>query len=1150
MASSNAPSTCVPIFTRTHYHVWAVKMKVYLRSLGLWNVVETNEDPPALRANPTLAQLKAYNEDLLKKDKALTCIHSGLADHIFTSIMDLETPKSVWDKLKEIHEGGDRVNKTKLLTLKREFSMLQMKDGELIKDFSNRLMDVVNQIRLYGENLPDAKVVEKVMISVPQRFEAKISAIEESCDMTSLTIADLVSKLEAQEQRKTNHAEKDCRFKEKGKSKFQCTFCGKSGHTEKFCWTKKKEAKKESQHQANASEEKQEEDEHLFMVSHVAEPSHNSVWLVDSGCTSHMTPVAAYFSSLDKSFVTSVKMGNGATVQVHGKGSISVNTSKGKRTIHNFYLKLDVVCEHVYHAKDDVSPLWHRRMGHFNLRTLKYMQSNDFVTDLPMLNISDDKCDSCQLGKSHRLPFSLDGVKRANMKLELVHSDLCDPMKTSSMNGSKYFVLFIDDLTRMCWVYFLKSKLNVLSTFKDFKIFVENQSDCKLKVLRTDNGGEYVSNEFNDFCRDSGILHQLTVPRTPQQNGVCERRNRTVLEMARCMLFEKHLPKLFWAEAVATAVYLLNRLATKAVDGKTPFEAWSGSKPSVKHLRVFGSICYSHISANMRSKLDERAWRGIFVGYSSQSKGYRIYNLESKMIVVSRDVIFYEDSYWNWEKNDVQKHELRSIPEELVISKDAANGETSDWFDVAGTTDADEVIKTKSLASVYERCNLVFAEPTSFNDAAKVPEWIDAMKSEISAIEKNGTWFLTNLPSGKHAIGVKWVYRTKFNPDGTIFKHKARLVVKGYAQIGGVDYGDTFAPIARLDTIKLLIAIAGQLGWNVFHLDVKSAFLNGELEEDIYVCQPEGFVVPGKEHQVYKLKRALYGLKQAPRAWYYRIDSYLQKLGFQRCVNEATLYLKKEKNADLLVISLYVDDLLVMGSNDKAADIFISQNKYALDVLKKFKLESCKGVDSPLPSNLKLSKNDGEEPYDPSIFRSIVGSLLYMTATRPDLMFPATLLSRFLSSPTDVHLGVAKRVLRYVKSTLGAICWSSKKQQVVAQSTVEAEYIAAAAANQAIWLRNLLFDLGFKQESATVLLCDNKSAIAIAENLVQHGRTKHINVKFHAIREAEKNSLIKMEFCSSEMQVADLMTKTLSRNRMLFLKHELGITNINLKVEC
>ncbi|KAL4387191.1 hypothetical protein GQ457_09G030480 [Hibiscus cannabinus] len=250
MASSNAPSTCVPIFTGTHYHVWAVKMKVYLRSLGLWNVVETNKDPPVLRANPTLAQLKAYNEDLLKKDKALTCIHSVLADHIFTSIMDLETPKSVWDKLKEIHEGGDK------------FSMLQMKDDELIKDFSNKLMDVVNQIRLYGENLPDAKVVEKVMISVPQRFEAKISAIEESCDMTSLTIADLVSKLEAQEQRvsmraieasegaflaahrgvKFNNSLKKAESSNKSKGFFSssgkfppCPICKKTNHAEKDC---------------------------------------------------------------------------------------------------------------------------------------------------------------------------------------------------------------------------------------------------------------------------------------------------------------------------------------------------------------------------------------------------------------------------------------------------------------------------------------------------------------------------------------------------------------------------------------------------------------------------------------------------------------------------------------------------------------------------------------------------------------------------------------------------------------------------------------------------------------------------------------------------------------------------------------------------
>ncbi|KAL4384001.1 hypothetical protein GQ457_15G015770 [Hibiscus cannabinus] len=346
MASSNSPSTFVHIFTRTHYHVWAVKMKVYLRSLGLWNVVETDEHPLALRANPTLAQLKAYNEDLLKKDRALTCIHSGLADHIFTSIMNLETPKSVWDKLKEIHEGGDRVKKTKLLTLKKEFSMLQMKDDELIKDFSNMLMDVVNQIRLYGENLPDAKVVEKVMISVPQRFEAKISAIEESCDMTSLTIADLVSKLEAQEQRVSMRAieasegaflvaHKGVKFnnslkKAESSNKSKCFFL----LMENFChvlYVKRQITLKrivDSRRKASPNFSA------LFMASldtlksfaglkrRKQKSNLNTKQMQvkrTKRSTSHMTPVIEYFSSLNKSFETSVNMGNGATSQVHGK---------------------------------------------------------------------------------------------------------------------------------------------------------------------------------------------------------------------------------------------------------------------------------------------------------------------------------------------------------------------------------------------------------------------------------------------------------------------------------------------------------------------------------------------------------------------------------------------------------------------------------------------------------------------------------------------------------------------------------------------------------------------------------------------------------------------------------------------------------------
>ncbi|KAE8722616.1 hypothetical protein F3Y22_tig00013915pilonHSYRG00008 [Hibiscus syriacus] len=333
-------------------------------------------------------------------------------------------------------------------------------------------------------------------------------------------------------------------------------------------------------------------------------------------------------------------------------------------------------------------------------------------------------------------------------------------------------------------------------------------------------------------------------------------------------------------------------------------------------------------------------------------QGDRVFNLESKKVVVTRDVTFDEGSYWNCEKNDVQKHDPPMF-EEVFTTDDIENDENSDSFDTANTTNA-EVVKTKSLANMDERCNFIFAEPTSFIEASKVPEWIDAMKAKTSAIEKNGTWFLIDRPNDNNVIG-------------------------------GVDYGDTFAPFARLDTIRLLIAIPRAIGL-------------------------ECFIVAGKEHQVYKLKKTFYSLKQAPRVWYYRIDSYLQKLGFQRSINKATLYLKKDENVDFLVISLYVDDLLVMGSNDKVV------SEFKLSMQEEFEMSNL--VDSPFPLNFKLSKNDGEKLDDPFIFKSIVGSLLYLTATRPDLMFLTMLLSRFLSSPTDVHLGVAKRVLKYVKSTM------------------------------------------------------------------------------------------------------------------------------------
>ncbi|WKA12871.1 hypothetical protein VitviT2T_030219 [Vitis vinifera] len=309
------------------------------------------------------------------------------------------------------------------------------------------------------------------------------------------------------------------------------------------------------------------------------------------------------------------------------------------------------------------------------------------------------------------------------------------------------------------------------------------------------------------------------------------------------------------------------------------------------------------------------------------------------------------------------------------------------------------------------------------------------MREELNMIEKNNTWELVDKPIHKKAIGVKWVYRTKLNYDGSINKHKARLVVKGYAQMFGVDFSETFAPVARLDTIRMLLALAAQKGWKIYQLDVKLAFLNGYLEEEIFVEQPKGFAVKGKEDKVLQLKKALYGLKQALRAWYNRINAHLLGLGFKKSQSESTLYIRKI-NVDILIISLYVDDLLVIGSNQCLMDkfkaemekvfemtdlgdmsyflrmevhqnqheIFICQQKYAKEILKKFKMEKCKPIATPMNQKEKFCKENGVEKVNEELYRSMIGCLMYLTTTRPDIVHVVSLLSRYMHCASEIHL--------------------------------------------------------------------------------------------------------------------------------------------------
>lgn len=432
------------------------------------------------------------------------------------------------------------------------------------------------------------------------------------------------------------------------------------------------------------------------------------------------------------------------------------------------------------------------------------------------------------------------------------------------------------------------------------------------------------------------------------------------------------------------------------------------------------------------------------------------------------------------------------------------------------------------------------------------------MDEEIGAIEKNKTRELIDLPSGKKPIGVKWVYKTKYKANGEVDRLKARLVVKGYKQQAGIDYLEVFAPVARLDTVRMIVTLAAQNRWKIYQMDVKSAFLNGVLEEEVYVEKPAGYIKRGQERKVYKLRKALYGLKQAPRTWYTRIDSYFLKNGFLRCPYEHTLYVKSGHN-DILIVCLYVDDLIFAGNNEELiaefkdtmvkefemtdlglmsyflgievsqtdSGIFISQKKYAVDILKRFRMDSCKSVSTPMQEKLKLSKEGAGSFVDAIYFKQIVGSLRYLTANRLDIVHAVGLISRFMEAPRQSHLQAANRILRYIKGTqsdgmfyscnrnhveligytdsdwggdpdqlkstsgyafhLGStiFSWSSKKQPVVTLSTAEAEYVAAnGCATQAVWLRRMLGVLQHMQTTPTKIFCDSTSAIKMAKNPV------------------------------------------------------------------
>ena len=892
--------------------------------------------------------------------------------------------------------------------------------------------------------------------------------------------------------------EKNAPTKFKGK----CYNCGKAGHMASDCRKPKKSKQQKTEaHMTMDKLSADVDDMNLCaMVSECLTVGNERDWWVDTGATRHICSNRSMFTTyhaVEKE--EQLFMGNSSTSKVEGKGKVVMRLTSGKELTLNEVLyvpdirknlvsgsllskngfKLVFVSDKFVLTKNDVfvgkgylqdglfkmscftispksankvqasvyliecSHVWHGRLGHVNYDTLRRLINLNFI---PKIKIDPHyKCETCVESKLTRSSFH--SVERDTEPLDLIHTDICDLKYVPTRGGKKYFITFIDDSTRYCYVYLLRSKDEAIEVFKHYKNEVENQLSRKIKAIRSDRGGEYES-PFESLCSEHGIIHQTTAPYSPQSNGIAERKNRTLKEMMNAMLLSSGLTQNLWGEALLSANYILNKIPNKKTL-KTPYELWKGHQPSYQFLKVWGCLAKVEVPKPKKVKIGPKTVDCVFIGYANNSSAYRflvhnseIPDIHVNTIIESRNASFFENTF---------PFNMCLTSSSSKRSLDATTSEHPTKSVIEEETRRSKRSRTSKSFGPDFLTFMLENEPQTFKEAMSTPEatyWKEAINSEIESILQNHTWELVDLPHGSKTLGYKWIFTKKFKTDGSIDKYKARLVVKGFRQKEGLDYFDTYSPVTRITSIRMLMAIASIHGLEIHQMDVKTAFLNGELDEEIYMEQPEGFIAPGQERKVCKLVKSLYGLKQAPKQWHEKFDNTMLSNGFKINECDKCVYVKNTQKG-CVIVCLYVDDMLILGSNMDVikstkqmlsskfdmkdlgvADVILgikisrtqdglvlSQSHYIEQVLEKFKAYNINPKRSPVDVNLHLAKNTGISISQLEYSR-ILGSLMYvMNCTRPDIAYSVSKLSRYTSNPGKDHWTAILRVLGYLKYT-------------------------------------------------------------------------------------------------------------------------------------
>lgn len=1293
-----------------NYESWRIQMRSILIHSGQWRIVNGDTKIDADKRDSETEKLK------LEDEKALATIFLNIKPSQLNSIKNCSTSREAWLKLQNIHKPQGPMQKVGLY---KRLLNLSMKDNSNMSQHLNEFVEISEKLTEVGIDIQEELLTIILLTSLPKQFDNFVVAIETRDNLPSFS--SLRQKL-LEEAERRGQVEKDelpeqqvfaaktHRRREKsdeapgngsrsyGKTekkkqfKGKCFSCGQFGHYANKC-------------EANHGKKKHQS----FTMIAVAEAGklNRTKWYLDSGATAHMCNDKNLFVTFEEHDERIILAGDNF-LKATGRGNVLLKSEEFEITLQNVLYSQDIQANFISISKavnqgleaiftksnaiirtkqndvilkaskvDDMFVLenrqenvfimtenvWHNRFGHLNHRSLKDLSSKGMVVGMNIDRETNDlKCKSCMIGKVHTLPFPKQSETCAKDILDVVHSDVCGPINVPSVGGSKYFLTFIDDRSRRIFIYFMKSKDEVFDKFKEFQKLVERQTGKKIKILRSDNGGEYINAEFNKYLKESGIARQLSVPHSPQQNGVAERANRTLVEMARTMMLHAGVKDNLWAEAIMTAAYLRNRCPTKHLDDKTPYEIWHGRKPNVSHFRTFGSYCVA-LNKSHKRKFEKRGQDYIMVGYSLVSKAYRLYDKEQRKVIERRDVIFDEnrlqqeedqkpnnDCFTLYLSQNKPQQDVENIQEESVDQQASEDGGSqpisgniesgSGDEDCFGTADENsgsdnqvevarkgpgrpKIVRTGKPGrprKVYNVLNRISTEnvPQTVKEAlesSNSKEWQEAMVAEFTALEKNQTWDMVDLPPKSKAIGCKWVFALKRNKRGEIERYKARLVAKGCSQRYGFDYKETFSPVVRYATIRMLLAIAVQERMHLHQIDVSTAYLNSELNEDVYMKPPEGF---NETHgKVLKLRKAIYGLKQSGRAWNEKLDTVLQNFGFVPCNNEPCLY-KMKINGELILVAVYVDDIIIACKDEKeifriksmiaeqfdisdkgrlqhflgmeieregdTGTIKLSQTQYIKDMLEQYGMSECKSSAVPLTPNYQVKCIENCKKANQHEYQSIIGALTYLAiTTRPDILHTVNKLAQRNTDPHVEHLVAVKNILRYLAGTANykltfkagqkdvfgyadadwascttdrksytgyiffingcAVSWESRKQNAVALSSTEAEYMAMSnAAKEAIYLRRLLTEIEYSNGDPVLLNVDNQGAYKLAQNPVFHNRTKHVDIKFHHVREVVRNKEIELKYCPTNEMVADILTKNLCKTKHVNFANLIGLS--------